>query len=606
MELTVDQALQQGVKAHQEGKLQDAERLYRAILQAQPKHPDANHNLAVLAVSIGKPLEALPLFKLALEANSQTEQFWLSYIDALITVERFDEAKHVLIEGEKSGVSVERLDALKQRLEGRVLNDPNKTAKDQAPSEKRKAQGSSSSAAPSQDQIKRGVEHYQAGRSEEAEALATSLTDQFPEHPFGWMILGAVYKQTGRLGESLAPIQKSVELSPQDADAHYNLGVTFKDLGRLDEAEASYKQAIALKAHYFAAHNNLGNTLQELGRLNEAENSYRQAIALRPDYAKAHNNLGVVLEGQGSLGRAEASYRRAIALKSDYAEAHNNLGNTLKDLGRLDEAQDSYREAIALKPDYVEAHNNLGSVLQERGKLAEAENSYRQAILLKPDTGLAAHMLSALTGVTTKHAPLDYVENLFDKHAENFDSTLVENLGYRMPKYVAEMMIRHQPNNTMGSVLDLGCGTGLFGVEIAQFCDRMEGVDLSANMLVKAGDRGIYDKLHKQDITSYLSEETLSFDYFVATDVFIYLGALNDVFELVRSRNQSHGNLVFSTEHMDGDGYELRSSGRYAHSQKYIEALCQEYGYQVNHFETQSLRLEKGDYLRGGLYLLSF
>ena len=140
MELTVDQALQQGVKAHQEGKLRDAERLYRAILQAQPKHPDANHNLAVLAVSIGKPLEALPLFKLALEANSQTEQFWLSYIDALITVERFDEAKHVLIEGEKSGVSVERLDALKQRLEGRVLNDPNKTAKDQAPSEKRKAQ----------------------------------------------------------------------------------------------------------------------------------------------------------------------------------------------------------------------------------------------------------------------------------------------------------------------------------------------------------------------------------------------------------------------------------------------------------------------------------
>jgi hypothetical protein len=32
MELTTEQALQQGVTAHQEGKLQDAERLYRAIL----------------------------------------------------------------------------------------------------------------------------------------------------------------------------------------------------------------------------------------------------------------------------------------------------------------------------------------------------------------------------------------------------------------------------------------------------------------------------------------------------------------------------------------------------------------------------------------------
>jgi len=84
MELTVDQALQQGVAAHKEGKLQDAERLYRAILQAQPKHPDANHNLGVLAVAVGKPLEAIPLFKLALEANPKIEQFWLSYIDALI------------------------------------------------------------------------------------------------------------------------------------------------------------------------------------------------------------------------------------------------------------------------------------------------------------------------------------------------------------------------------------------------------------------------------------------------------------------------------------------------------------------------------------------
>ena len=61
MELTVDQALQQGVAAHKEGKFQDAERLYRKILQAQPSHPDANHNLGVLAVAVGKTLEAIPL-----------------------------------------------------------------------------------------------------------------------------------------------------------------------------------------------------------------------------------------------------------------------------------------------------------------------------------------------------------------------------------------------------------------------------------------------------------------------------------------------------------------------------------------------------------------
>ena len=96
MELTIEQALQQGVAAHKEGKLQDAERLYRAILQSQPAHPDANHNLGVIAVSVNKAETALPLFKIALEANPKIEQFWLSYIDALIKAKRLKDAKQAI------------------------------------------------------------------------------------------------------------------------------------------------------------------------------------------------------------------------------------------------------------------------------------------------------------------------------------------------------------------------------------------------------------------------------------------------------------------------------------------------------------------------------
>ena len=82
MELTLDQALQKGVEAHKAGQVQEADRLYTAILKAQPKHSDANHNMGVLAVGVGKVQEALPFFKTAIEANPNTVQFWLSYIDA--------------------------------------------------------------------------------------------------------------------------------------------------------------------------------------------------------------------------------------------------------------------------------------------------------------------------------------------------------------------------------------------------------------------------------------------------------------------------------------------------------------------------------------------
>ena len=116
MKLTIEQALQQGVAAHKEGKLQEAERLYRAILQSQPAHPDANHNLAVLAVSVNKADAALPLFKTALEANPKIEQFWLSYIDALVKKKQFDNAKQVIEQAKTQGVAEEKLNVLETQL----------------------------------------------------------------------------------------------------------------------------------------------------------------------------------------------------------------------------------------------------------------------------------------------------------------------------------------------------------------------------------------------------------------------------------------------------------------------------------------------------------
>ena len=84
MELTIEQALQKGVAAHNSGNLQEAERLYRAILQSQPKHPDASHNLGLIAIYMNQIEAALPLFETALEINPLIEQFWVSYIDATI------------------------------------------------------------------------------------------------------------------------------------------------------------------------------------------------------------------------------------------------------------------------------------------------------------------------------------------------------------------------------------------------------------------------------------------------------------------------------------------------------------------------------------------
>jgi predicted TPR repeat methyltransferase len=329
-------------------------------------------------------------------------------------------------------------------------------------------------------------------------------------------------------------------------------------------------------------------------------------MAFKPDYAEAQNNLCVTLQKLRRLAEAEAICRQAIALKPDYAKAHYNLGNTLKELSRLEEAEASLRQAIVLKHDFAEAHSKLGVTLQLQGKLAEAAESYKQAIAFKPEDSSAKHLLAALSGNTTESAPLDYVESLFDNYASEFEGALIDNLEYKVPKVISEIILRDCNFNLLGSVIDLGCGTGLLGAEIKQFCRRLEGLDLSQKMLDEAKKKSIYSELIKQDILSYLATANLNFNYFIATDVFLYIGDLSDVFRLIKDRNKAGGKLVFSTEHYDGDGFFLEQSGRYSHSKMYIEGLCGKFGYQLRHFETQPLRKEKNQYISGGLYILDF
>ena len=67
MDYSLKQALNLGIEAHKAGKAQEADRYYTAILKVQPDHPDANHIMGVLAVSLGKIKEALPFFETALQ-----------------------------------------------------------------------------------------------------------------------------------------------------------------------------------------------------------------------------------------------------------------------------------------------------------------------------------------------------------------------------------------------------------------------------------------------------------------------------------------------------------------------------------------------------------
>ena len=114
--LTINEALQKAAAAHKAGKKQEAGRLLRSVLNADPAHPDANHNMGVFWSSQGRLEKALPFYKMALEGNFSVSQFWYSYIDTLVKLGRIHEGQALLEDAESKGAKGTEFESLKQNI----------------------------------------------------------------------------------------------------------------------------------------------------------------------------------------------------------------------------------------------------------------------------------------------------------------------------------------------------------------------------------------------------------------------------------------------------------------------------------------------------------
>jgi predicted O-linked N-acetylglucosamine transferase (SPINDLY family) len=229
------------------------------------------------------------------------------------------------------------------------------------------------------------VEHHQAGRLAEAEAIYRQVLAHDPGQAHALHLLGVLACQTGHHQAAIELIRHAIAVAPAVAEFHSNLGESYRLSGQSDAAVASLHRALALDAGSAAAYNHLGMALRDCHQPDEAAVAYERAIALRPDLAEAHNNLGILLREQGRPDAAIAAFERAIAVRSEYAGAHSNLGNALWDSGRRGAALAAFERAIALQPDLAEAQNNLGTALRHEGRLDEAIAAYERAIALRPD-----------------------------------------------------------------------------------------------------------------------------------------------------------------------------------------------------------------------------
>jgi len=317
MSSNISQLIQTGLEHHQSGRLQEAETIYRSILNEQPQQLDALYLLGVLALQVGKGEIAVDLIENAIKIKPNEPDFYNMCGEAYLALHKYDIAI----------ARYEQAIAIKPNFAGAHNN--------------------------------LGNAFKELGRMEDAIARYEQAIAISPDFAMSHNNLGIVLKELGRPEEAIAHYMQAITIVPNYAEAYTNVGNALQELGRAEDAIAHHKKALAIRPDYAEAHINLGNAHKELGRPADAISHYEQALAIQPDFAMAHYNLGIALDELGRPEDAITHYERALAIKPDYAQAHNNLANALDEAGRQEDAITHYEKAVAIKPDYAEAYRNL-------------------------------------------------------------------------------------------------------------------------------------------------------------------------------------------------------------------------------------------------------
>jgi len=277
--------LEEGFKHHQEGRLQQAEELYRQALRADPDNPDGLNLLAIIADTTARGEEAIKLMEAAVAAAPENSELSNNLGQLYKKSGRINEAIGVY----RAAINVDPNNADAHNNLGNALTMTEEVGVGEA------------------------IGHYRKALEIDPNNARTQYN------------LASVLLEQGDLLGAIETFQTVVTIEPNYIEAHNNLGNAYLEQGKLDEAVDSYHKALAIKPDYAEAHSNLGNAYLEQGKLDKAVDSYHKALAIKPDYAEAHNNLGNAYKEQAKLDEALTNYHKALAIKPDYAEAHSNL-----------------------------------------------------------------------------------------------------------------------------------------------------------------------------------------------------------------------------------------------------------------------------------------
>ena len=427
-----------------------------------------------------------------------------------------------------------------------------------------------------------------------------------------------------------AELDAAIEAAPEHSGLRKRRAELRRHAGDIEGAARDAAEAVVLDRTDQTAKALLGVLMLELGRTRDAIACLSEAVAADPANPGFAAGLAAALEAAGNADAALAVLLRNIGVAPNLAEQRNAA--ILLCVRRRD-----FRQAIALAEDTRRAgiadacsFGLMGHALSSLGRHVEAADAYAEALKLGPDDEYVRHLVAAAGVVPgADRAPADYLRAVFDGYAERFEAHLL-SLGYRLPGLFRAALLQHPKiaaGEKVGPALDLGCGTGLVGLAIADLpIGPLIGVDVSPRMLEQARKKGVYAELVEGDIlrplppagevaarSAVMSRFAGEVAIIVAADVLCYFGALDRFFATAHVALAPGGWLICSLEELlpDHDGivpgngdWALQRQGRYAHSLTYMRAAAAAGGFDILRLDRETLRCEANAPVPGVMLVL--
>ena len=587
--MSFDLILNNAVRLHEQGRLDEAEAMYRQLLEISPEHTDVLHLLGMLALQRKSFDSAIDLLYKAVRLAPEAVAYEFTLAQALQDAGHPKEAlEHYNSVLKKDATLPETYHNM--GIIFRFENNPEEAKKMFRKAIELRPDFSSA-------YVNLALVERDEGNADAALDLLNQAVRVDSENAEAYAQIAVTHRLAGRLEQAREYYEKALTLDGGNPMYWNGIGITFELSENLDDAFHAYCRAIELDPSFPDAYNNRANVYVKLDHHWEAEDDYKKAVKLDPQYASAFNNLGALLYDQERYEEALECYRKAFIINPKQAETCSNLAMAVKEAGDPAEAVGLYFNALHLNPSLTKIHHYLAQTLYDlyRGKQEDAkETAVKLAekwVQFFPDNPIAAHVCAALKGEASESASEGYVRELFDSFAESFEATL-KKINYRVP----ELLTAETEKLPSGlRILDAGCGTGLNASVLKPHASVLAGIDLSPKMIEKAGEKRLYDSLTAGDVVSFCAENPSGFDFIVMADVACYFGALERLIQSVSGALSIGGRLFMTAEKTDSDkDYVLLPSGRFAHKRPYLESVLQNAGFENLRLKETVLREENG------------